>query len=114
MSNAVPEQSVLKAQTIKLLEKSGRHPQLTPRILRTKLEQKLGLAAKALRKQREYIKDVAIVWWLDAASEGETSEESLALQRLSKLAKAANKGPAIFKAIANMSTDDKINYLRKR
>jgi hypothetical protein len=44
MSSIVPEKIIIKTTAIKLLEKAGRHPALTPRILRQKIESKLELA----------------------------------------------------------------------
>jgi hypothetical protein len=56
------EETVLKTIT-KLLDKAGRDPRLTPRILREKAEQRLTLSKGDLKSRRENIKDIICDWW---------------------------------------------------
>ena len=47
----------------KLLDKAGKDPRLTPRILREKAEQRMSLSKGDLKPQREKIKGVIWDWW---------------------------------------------------
>lgn len=121
MSSALPEKELIKATIIRLLEKANRHPELTPRILRTKIEQKLKLREGTLSSKKYYIKKVALTWWMseDHASSSvsrkdEAVEPSLAMKRLTKLANVAGKVPQALKGLSGLSEEDKITTLRQR
>jgi hypothetical protein len=122
MSSSLPEKELIKATIIRLLEKANRHPELTPRILRTKIEQKLKLADGTLNSKKYYIKKVALAWWtgeeqLSGAKKEEqlhVSEPSLAMKRLTKLANVAGKIPQALKGLSNLSDEEKVTTLRQR
>ena len=178
--STLPNKDVVKQMIVKLLEKANHHPELTPRILRTKIEEKLKLTKDSLKPKRDYIKKVAIEWWIEsttpatapasrkrkakeedaeneepnheddvveskpkrgrkpkAATKDEAEEEdkeevkqksksdskkkekesndtTTTLQKLTKLATAASKGPQIFKSLSNLSEEEKIVALRSK
>lgn len=136
LSSKMPDKDTLRAYTLKLLEKANRHPELTPKILREKIEQKLKLVPSTLKPKRGYIKKTAIDWWIQVEGSNKTQESekerlvkkgkvttisgttsnapSVALQSLSRLAVVVGKGPHIFKSIANLTEGEKINYLRQK
>lgn len=66
MTSNVPtcftEEQLLQTIT-KLLDKAGRDPRLTPRLLREKAEQRLTLTKGDLKPQRERIKTIICDWW---------------------------------------------------
>ena len=53
----------VKIIVLKLLDKAGTDPRLTPRILRNKTEDKLKLERGDLNPKREYIKKLIYKWW---------------------------------------------------
>eukprot|EP01038_Epipyxis_sp_PR26KG_P007586 gene7586-10335_t len=56
------DEKLLKVIT-KLLNKAGRDPRLTPRLLREKAEERLSLEKDALKIKRDAIKEMIITWW---------------------------------------------------
>jgi ElaB/YqjD/DUF883 family membrane-anchored ribosome-binding protein len=70
------EQRMLQTIT-KLLDKAGKDPRLTPRILREKAEQRLELAKGSLKSKREKIKDIIYKWWIKQASMTEEKESQI-------------------------------------
>ena len=117
LSTEVPEKSVIKSTVIRLLEKAGRHPQLTPKILRSKVETKLQLEPKTLHPKKEYIKNIAITWWVDKSGDNDGDADDgaqIRLQRLNKVAIVSGAAPAIFKGTVNMSDKEKIVYLTEK
>jgi len=55
MATDLPEKEVIKSTIIKLLEKANRHPSLTPRLLRNKVEEKLKLKQGETMKQYKHM-----------------------------------------------------------
>ena len=52
----------MRALVIKLLDKAGEDPRLTPRLLRNKMEDKMNLERGALKVKRELIKTLIVKW----------------------------------------------------
>lgn len=59
------EDTKLVQMIMKLLNKAGKDPRVTPRILRSKAEERLQLPKDALKPKREYIKKLIARWWKD-------------------------------------------------
>jgi len=57
------DQSQVKLIVLKLLDKAGNDPRLTPRILRNKVEDKMNLERGSLKVKRDYIKTLIFKWW---------------------------------------------------
>ena len=132
----------LKLQAIRLLDKAGRDPRLTPRILREKCEDKLQLPRYALKPKRSMLKKLIIKWLIQnheliaeidkeidksaktsapvaakpAGSSSSSHTEEQIIQQLAKFAKAKGLLPLV-KAIAKSSEGSnsvKINEIRKK
>lgn len=67
----------------KLLDKAGKDPRLTPRILREKAEQRLSLSKGDLKPQREKIKDIIWDWW-EKQKTAQLDREAAILKSVSK------------------------------
>jgi phage-related tail protein len=71
------------AQTVtKLLDKAGKDPRLTPRLLREKAEQRLTLTKGELKPQRERIKNIICEWWQKQRN-AQAEKETVALKAVS-------------------------------
>jgi hypothetical protein len=57
------QEQELFSQIIKLLNKAGQDPRLTPRVLRKKLEEKMKLSEGSLKDNREDIKKSILKWF---------------------------------------------------
>lgn len=79
----------------KLLEKAGKDPRLTPKILRLKAESKMQLPAGSLKKFRNDIKDIIWQWWED--------DQLHTLQQLVLLTRALQLNP-LLKGLKEMSS----------
>lgn len=91
----------------KLLEKAGKDPRVTPKLLRMKAESKLQLSSGQLKSFRNQIKDVIWKWWED--------DQSYTLQQLVHLSRALSLAPAILKDIkAIPSVTGRVEELSKR
>ena len=77
----------VETMVFKLLNKAGRDPRLTPRILREKAEQRLSMTKGELKPQRNRIKDMIVEWDKKKRQEALVVQHST-LQALTKLAKA--------------------------
>lgn len=98
----------------KLLDKAGKDPRLTPRLLREKAEKSLSLTKGELKAKRDQIKDMIFQWYLD--NEKKEDEASLqTLKLLAKVGKVSGYGPAVFKGLKELPSDQhRIVELRKR
>jgi phage-related tail protein len=66
----------------KLLDKAGKDPRLTPRILREKAEQRMELNKGDLKTKREKIKDIIYDWW-KKQKQDEIDKETAVLKAVS-------------------------------
>lgn len=62
MTEVDQDELLLKTIT-KLLDKAGKDPRLTPKILREKAEQRMELSKGHLKDKREAIKLIICEWW---------------------------------------------------
>jgi len=121
-------ETILAGCLVKLLDKAGHDPRLTPRILREKAEDRLSMPRHSLKPKREWIKKIIVRWWTqnvdskiekDKVSNGvnstrvEVSEEEKAMKQYSKLAKAIGHSE-LLKDLGNLSHDAKISTLRSK
>lgn len=83
---SVGDEEVLLQTITKLLDKAGRDPRLTPRILREKAEQRMSLNKGDLKSKREHIKDVIYEWWNKQKS-AQQDKETSTLKAVSTLLK---------------------------
>jgi hypothetical protein len=110
----------LKDMIMKLLDRAGKNPRLTPRLLRSKAEERLRLEKDSLKSKRNSIKKFIEIWWnsnmktTETKSETVLSAEDITLQSLNKLAKAIGKGAQFFKQISEKPLAEKIKILRKK
>lgn len=77
------EDAMVKTIT-KLLDKAGRDPRLTPRILREKAEQRMELSKGDLKPKRDKIKDVIYEWW-KKQKQAEVDKETVVLKAVSRV-----------------------------
>ncbi len=82
---------------LKLLQKAGKDPRLTPRLLREKSAQRLGVDKDTLKPYRNKIKDI-IMEWYDAT----VQQDLYAMSQLSRFAKANGLSPAMFAELAKI------------
>lgn len=116
----------LEAIVVKLLEKKGMDPRLTPRLLREKTEQKMHLEADALFKMKSQIMVIIESWWKSthpSAGNNKTSKNEKplngdedALLSLRNFARAVGITMSFFKeqSYVDKSSKDKANFIRKR
>lgn len=91
----------------KLLNKAGKDPRLTPKLLRAKTESKLQLAAGQLKPYRKDIKKVIWEWW--------ESDQRKTLIQLVSLARALQLAPGILKGLKEMGSDtERVETLAER
>jgi hypothetical protein len=116
-NNRAPTEKEVKEGVWKLMDQAGRHPKLTPKIVRTQLEKKLSQPMGSLKSFRPLIKKIIFYWWVDSEKElggAEDNSTIFALQSLISLAKAAGKFPAVLKNITTESPEKKVIELRQR
>lgn len=118
-------ETILAACLVKLLDKAGHDPRLTPRILREKAEDRLSMKRRSLKPKREWIKKVIVRWWIqnidkaekDKGSNGakkeEVTEEDKAMRQYNKLAQAVGQSE-LLKDLGNLSRSAKISNLRSK
>ena len=118
-------ETILAACLVKLLDKAGHDPRLTPRILREKAEDRLSMKRHSLKPKREWIKKVIVRWWIqnidkaekDKGSNGakkeEVTEEDKAMRQYNKLAQAVGQSE-LLKDLGNLSRSAKISNLRSK
>jgi hypothetical protein len=105
----------LQSMVLKLLDKAGHDPRLTPKILREKAEERLKLPKQGLKDKRETIKEIILHWWcLNKKSDPLMTNDELQLKSLMKLAKALGKGPSWFQELIGAETSFKISYIREK
>jgi phage-related tail protein len=75
-------EDVLLKTITKLLDKAGKDPRLTPRILREKAEQRMELNKGDLKPKREKIKDIIYDWW-KKQKQDEVDKETAILKAVS-------------------------------
>lgn len=99
--------SKVRAVIEKLLQKAGKDPRVTPKILRMKAESKLELSSGQLKQYRNQIKGVIWEWW--------ESDQAYTLQQLVFLSRALQLAPAILKGIKELATvTEKVETLTSR
>jgi hypothetical protein len=103
----------LRAILLKLLDKAGKDPRLTPRLLREKAEQRLKLEKGVLKAKREDIKRLIIRWWYENV-EVNMDENTRILNEYIKIAKASGSALVVFKGLADMAPEEKISIIRTR
>lgn len=134
------DQAQLKAVVLKLLDKAGLDPRLTPRILRNKVEDKMSITRGGLKVKREYIKTLIFKWWkvnnpestitsgplpsikatLSSSSSSaekakiEPTEDDKEWKALIRVAKAGDKWPLLGKGLGALEVKEKKSELRKR
>lgn len=135
------DQVQLKAIVLKLLDKAGHDPRLTPRILRNKVEDKMSIERGGLKIKRDYIKTLIFKWWkvnhpesaitsgpLPAIKAGgsasssssvdkvktEPTEDDKEWKALIRIAKAGDKWPLLGKGLGALDIKEKKTELRKR
>ncbi len=97
----------VRAVIEKLLQKAGKDPRLTPKLLRVKAESKLQLSSGQLKQYRSKIKDVIWEWW--------ENDQAYTLQQLVFLSRAMQLAPAILKGIREMaSVTERVETLTAR
>ena len=115
------DEEKLKTMILKLLDKAGRDPRLTPKILRNKAEERLKLESGTLKPKRAFIKELIFQWW-DVNMKGEQkpekgngnmSKDDLILTKLNKLAKVSGH-LQLLRGLADLESSDKISKLRSR
>ena len=125
----------------KLLDKAGKDPRLTIRLLREKAEERLKMTKDELKPKRQLIKKLVIQWWTQKQKEaisvnvpsssssssasiastaaksssiGTKSPDEICLQQLNRLAKAVGMMQTVNKMYADFNITDKIAGIRKR
>jgi hypothetical protein len=105
----------LREVIMKLLDRAGKNPRLTARLLREKAEEKLQLNKNSLKTRRPEIKDMIEVWWKKNMLTEDVDEELNVLKRLVRYAKAVGKGPMFFKGLSDIESNaEKAGFIRKR
>lgn len=97
----------LQKEVFRLLDKAGRDPRLTPRLLREKAEKTLKLDKGALKPKREKIKTMILQW---------LHEDQIKIMKLlARVAKVSGSAPTLFKEVKTLATDqERIDFLRER
>jgi hypothetical protein len=95
----------LETTIIKLLDKAGRDPRCSLKLLRDKAEKRMALPLNSLKPKREEIKQIIMKWWeKEELKDKQFHHHKLAL--LVKLAKAGGFAPGIFKGVKELSSDE--------
>lgn len=92
----------------KLLDKAGKDPRLTPRLLREKTEQRLDLKRDHLKSSRALIKELICSWWKKNNDVNE-SNSSGGDGGGSKVAKNASRGLSNGGSSSSTSNNDNNN-----
>mmetsp|Transcript_8747 Transcript_8747/g.14558 ORF Transcript_8747/g.14558 Transcript_8747/m.14558 type:complete len:273 (-) Transcript_8747:221-1039(-) len=107
-------QEVLLKTITKLLDKAGKDPRLTPRLLREKAEQRMTLEKGKLKPKREKIKRIICDWW-EKQYAVKVDKDAILLKSLIKLARVSGNTPRALQGLQEMvTTEEKINTLRQR
>ena len=108
----------LQLTVTKLLDKAGTDARLTPRLLREKVEQRMKLEPDALKSMKPEIMTMITEWWIETHNNRgggkKTVAQLLAIESLSKFAKAVGKGPHFFKSLNCATGAEKADDIRKR
>jgi hypothetical protein len=95
----------LETTVIKLLDKAGRDPRCTLKLLRDKAEKRMSLPLNSLSSKRDEIKQIIMKWWeKEESKDKQFHHHKLAL--LVKLAKAGGFAPGIFKGVKELPCDE--------
>lgn len=125
------DHNAVVAQVVKLLDKAGTDPRLTPRLLRNKTAEKLKLPVGSLEDLKPLIKKVIIKWWktTQLQKEDEKKEtvkvkaeekpagdasDDFGWKKLSKFAQVAGKAPAVYAGLSELAPKEKCDKLRER
>lgn len=108
------EQELLVRTINKLLDKAGKDPRLTPRILREKMEQRMNLARGTLKPKREELKDLIYDWWVKNQNEDNKDGIKKELKPLIKLARVSGLVPTILEGLVDFPEQNRPAELRKR
>ena len=130
MSTSIDEAELFN-QIVKLLNKAGQDPRLTPRVLRKKLEERMKVSDGALKSSRELIKKNMLKWYKKNCEdeykkvvesvqpkkspivEKEVSIEEKTLSQIGKLAKAVGKS-SLFAAVKDADVKTKIRTVSEK
>jgi hypothetical protein len=107
-----------EAMIIKLLNKAGKDPRLTPRILRNKAEERLQLQHGELKIVRPKLKKIIVKWCKDNLENNDektsnlTREERI-LKQLHRLARAGGK-LNVTSGLSDSTIQEKISIIQKK
>lgn len=108
------DENSLEVVITRLLDKAGRDPRCTLKLLRDKAEKRMSLSVGALKPKREEIKTIIMSWW----EKEEVKDKQLHRNKLTllvNLAKAAGLAPGIFKGVKELLTDEeRVKALSKK
>jgi hypothetical protein len=105
--SASVDSTKIKEVIEKLLNKAGKDPRVTLKILRTKAESKLQLPSGSLKEHRQLIKDTIWEWW--------EADQSHVLTQFVYLARAHGLAPAILKGMKEIpSVTGRLEILQER
>lgn len=113
------DRTAVKEMIFKLLDKAGKDPRLTPRILREKAEQRLNMKRGELRPARRQIKTLIFDWW-DQQQKGQSQDEKDQAEKdrlklFVRLARLSGHTPAIFMGLSDTNSNHKkIQLIRER
>ncbi len=100
-SSSLPTRDSLSEVVMKLLNKAGTDPRVTPRMLREKAEDRLKLSRGTLKPMRNDIKDMVMEW-----HNQRMEQVSNDIKLLVKLAKAAGCSPNLYSDIRVLTDRD--------
>ncbi len=119
-------ETILAGCLVKLLDKAGHDPRLTPRLLREKAEDRLSMKRHSLKPKREWIKKIIVRWWIqnidnkaekEKGSNGvkkeDVTDEDKSVRQYNKLAQAVGHS-ALLKDLGSLSHSAKISTLRSK
>ncbi len=107
-SNQLPPEADVFVLVVKLLDKAGKDPRLTIRILREKAESRLQLKKGSLKPLRPKIKDCVVKWWMV-----QEEEARHCLKMMVRLSKASGNTSALL-GLQGMIATEQINAIRNR
>jgi DNA replicative helicase MCM subunit Mcm2 (Cdc46/Mcm family) len=125
------DEEELFSHIVKLLNKAGLDPRLTPRVLRKKLEERMKVSEGVLKPSRELIKKNILKWYKKNCEEDykkvvesvqpkkativekEVNIEEKTLSQIGKLAKAVGKS-SLFTAVKDADVKTKIKTVSEK
>lgn len=112
-SSGTVDYDKLLAVMTKLLDKAGRDPRVTPRLLREHAEKRMSLEKGELKPMREKLKTVIVEWWYKQKGLDQDKQKE-ALHSLTKLARSVGL-LSIYKGITSETTvKEKVIIVRKK